>query len=502
MLFPLSLVALLSLPILLTRGACAAANPLDPVGNSYVPSLQSNKDTTVSFQVPYWKCDDGSDLELSFELNIRGASQTCAGWGMFLNGVELSYDGKGPFASGSDTIYSYLDGTELRVNWQNTCVSAPPDASHERAAQILTVNINRVGEVPTEDDFGFTLSFTRLRRPEILRFSKTPINLSDDDLDIDCWLKPGDTDRLENWPVTGIIENGPPLEKTEFRGKGLQGLGAQVLDLHRQTAGKEHQIHIPLQHSSPREDEQANPLKSFARRAEASMEEDSHTESTWDDRFKDHAVPPPRMGITLSNEVKAFFRNGAVILLIVAIGALLFRIFRNTTQCQRRRAELATKREERRKRRAYKFAARRLRWKRWWEGRSRHESRSNGSAYDLEELGYAEQPRQPDTESDGNSEQETMPSEIPEILGLRRALEFVGELVRNGDCGAERSPGSQRYPLPTRDASAHSAPSSVVGLTTVYSSRASSLSSLDTTSSLTLDTLETAETQPPPPYQA
>lgn len=31
----------------------------------YLKSLSTgNKDTTVSFQVPYWKCDDGSDLEL------------------------------------------------------------------------------------------------------------------------------------------------------------------------------------------------------------------------------------------------------------------------------------------------------------------------------------------------------------------------------------------------------------------------------------------------------
>ncbi|OJJ58916.1 hypothetical protein ASPSYDRAFT_984076 [Aspergillus sydowii CBS 593.65] len=60
------------------------------------------------------------------------------------------------------------------------------------------------------------------------------------------------------------------------------------------------------------------------------------------------------------------FIFGAVAITITSIVLLTFLICRNTIYCRRRRADRAARREERRTRRAYKFAARRLRWRKWW----------------------------------------------------------------------------------------------------------------------------------------
>lgn len=399
-------------------------------------------------------------------------SQDCIGSGISLNGKELDSTWTGSLSSGSGSISSLsndVDATQLSANWQSLCISTPSNSLHTHVAQILTVRVDDIGGTYIGDDVGFTVLFTQVGKPEILRLSTHPLNISINSVDLDTWRDPVESDRLENQPDADLPGNSPSEEEVDLHWVGLKT--------------------------------QARGL----RRPEISAGEDSNSALTSNKPISGDLVNRaaiPDLGFTSQHEVKLFFRDCAIIFLIVAIGVLVFKVFGNTTQCRRRRADLAARREERRKRRAYRSAARRLRWRQWWEGRSHHGSPSSNtpSNYRLEEIGNVERAQQPPAaESNGPPEQGAVQAEIPEILGLRRVLEFVGELVRNGDSDAERSLDSQRYSLPTtRNPTAHPPPSSTAGLTTVYSSRASSLMSLDTTSSLTLDTLETGDTQPPP----
>ena len=195
------------------------------------------------------------------------------------------------------------------------------------------------------------------------------------------------------------------------------------------------------------------------------------------------------------HEVKDFLRTTATILLVIAIGNLLFKACCNSTRCRRRRADRAARREERQARRAYRSAARRLRWRQWWEGTA-YQPASTTSDHDLEALDQ-EQTQQSDEERSRSIERGTMQNEIQR---LRRVFDYVGGLVRNGDDDFEETRTPLRHaqgPPVERSVTASAAPSSAGALTTaVNSPRASSLMTLDTPSSITLDTLDT-DTNPP-----
>lgn len=252
-------------------------------------------------------------------------------------------------------------------------------------------------------------------------------------------------------------------------------------------------IHNIIHNISP-----INPQSSS--QAAVSDNENSSLNSRLLDSLSRHIGTIPSLKLRSDHQIKHFFRIAAIILLVGALATFIFKVCRNTTCCRRRRAERAARREERRARRAYRSAARRLRWRQWWEGTSYRPTQITPD-HDLEEFD-PDQSQQADSESSGFLEQGTMQSEIQR---LRRVFEYVGGLVLNEDRDLEESriPLTYgRHEVTELPANGNSAPSSMAALTTtVYSPRSSSLMTLDTPSSITLDTLEGADTDPPSYYR-
>ncbi|KKZ66299.1 hypothetical protein EMCG_07963 [[Emmonsia] crescens] len=241
------------------------------------------------------------------------------------------------------------------------------------------------------------------------------------------------------------------------------------------------------------------------------------------DRLDHHDIP--------SRNPSLLLKDLAIILLIAALFIILLKHCRNSPSWRRRRVDLAARREERRTRNAYIIAARRYRWRQWWNSRF-----GWGAGRDVEESRPGQQQQQHnmlirvDEEYENGSNDSNNTTAVgeeglgagegggaiqAEILGFRRVLEFVGELVRpddsNYNCNNNNSRrqgtgnnGTGNYqrdiphlPFPAAAAgisggrSSTPAPSSIAPLTTtIYSSRTSTILSIDTDSSVTSDSLD------------
>ncbi|KLJ09791.1 hypothetical protein EMPG_14777 [Blastomyces silverae] len=253
------------------------------------------------------------------------------------------------------------------------------------------------------------------------------------------------------------------------------------------------------------------------------------------DGFNRHDIPVRNPSILL--------KDLAIILLIASLFVVLIKHCRNSPSWLRRRVDIATRREERRTRNAYLNAARRYRWRQWWNSRF-----GWGRGREVEASGHSQQGRQQERNmlirvneecENGNSNPSNMTAVREEgaagagegggeaiqaeILGFRRVLEFVGELVRpdyihynynddnsnnyNSDNSRRQGTGNEgtgnyqsnisQLPYPATapgigvGRSSTPAPSSVAPLTTtIYSPRTSTVLSIETDSSLTLDSLD------------
>jgi hypothetical protein len=227
---------------------------------------------------------------------------------------------------------------------------------------------------------------------------------------------------------------------------------------------------------------------------------------------------------------KEFLREALTIILGLAIFVFILKIICRSNCCRRRRVDRIARSEEQRARRAYLAAARRLRWQRWWYGPNYLRTpASMTSQQSLESLVEAERgfrvdrrnPEQSTTLVDDDQlvdENRTTaePGEHSmeqEIMGLRRVLEYVGQLVRPGDNDISHSPSPAPYSFRrvrndsrspevvdgAISSTSRAYPNNSPGHRTsgMNSTRSSSLLSLETESLITLESLETAESAPP-----
>ena len=156
----------------------------------------------------------------------------------------------------------------------------------------------------------------------------------------------------------------------------------------------------------------------------------------------------------------------------------------------------AARREERRNRTAYRIAARRHRWRQWWNGQFRQRTHipDHESQHSLTQVAGEEEGRASSADSSPARGGGAMHAEI---TSLRRVLEFVGELVRRDDFHVDSRPGQRQHQQGIAEPAAASysitatAPSSTAPLTTIGSPRTSTILSDDTDSSVTLDSLDT-----------
>lgn len=377
-------------------------------------------------------------------------SGVCEDVTISVNGRDLDYRWHGDTSWGSGAIPaipSHYRGSEMSAKWQSKCITPPLEAPSGGDVHVLTVSLNNSTPSP-RDHVGFTISFTLSDQIEMHRLSSFPLRFSDE-LE---W---------EKWAYSDNAEGQHGVQGTQHL--------MNVQDKTRKSTS----------HTNPHQHQK-----------------------------REKTI----LGVEIPSDypTKKFVRNCAIAFLIILIIGLLFRIIRRSTAFRRRRRDIASRHEERRARRAYHNAARRLRWRQWWEGGSRSSSdtRSIRSSHSLAELQHTASEhnssdrhshhgdhRYSDVDDDGDDYDSSLEDADnnmgggmmqAEILGLRRVLEYVGELVGNESSSVTRRSNRSRSrsrPPPRYDELHHSP-------------RASTMFSLDTGSLATLDTTD-SETAPP-----
>ncbi|KAL1985056.1 hypothetical protein VTN96DRAFT_8291 [Rasamsonia emersonii] len=526
-----------------------------------VPSLQTRNAnaSTEEFSVVWWRdaqgvsvkfeascsgCSSGSYHDWPFELSVREAKGACGDAILFLNGKELPVHWDGNQGSGSGMIPSAPSQdaatSERSANWRSVCLEAPSDAPTGHTAQVLTLTLDNVEELAVQDRVGFTVSFTNAEQPEILRLSTFVVDIPDDKLALEAWRDPPTTERFDTQDSVHKLEPDTLEDRIERELQKLQDLRSEARELRHAIRVQEEKIRSLLREdcqSLSSKWEQCRDLGCIFKVSLQTVPEmfrsiryrfgslesqklvpacnsddrpspasGASLQSPYPSRNRSEGeIDNPGIGIessryltvpsiSLESPTKDFFRSCFILLLVIVVSALAFKILRNSPTFRRRRADLAARREERRARRAYNRAARRLRWRQWWEGRSHRAAPSTSSSHSLPQIDRTEQPRD-DLLPDPETQQGTMHAEI---LGLRRVLEFVGQLVGNeDDPDLARFPGQ---PPPPRYEEISGNPH--VASVGMNSPRSSSLMSLETTSSLTLETLDTLDSSAPPSYRS
>ncbi|CRG88974.1 hypothetical protein PISL3812_06009 [Talaromyces islandicus] len=384
----------------------------------------------VQFQAPCAGCEHDP---WPIDLVAQSTSGVCEDVTVSVNGRDLDYRWHDNTSWGSGAIpanpsHYYRDNGDS-VKWQSRCMTPPFEAPSERGVHVLTVLLNN-DTSSLQDHVGFTISFTISDQIEMRQLSEFPLGFSDESE----WERWAYSDNAEGESRSQIFQH-------QKREKTILG------------------VEIPADYPT-----------------------------------------------------KKFVRNCAISFLIILVIILAFRTIRRSTAFRRRRRDIASRHEERRARRAYKNAARRLRWRQWWEGnRSNSDTRGIRSSHLLAELQHPTTNNHPsdhysshhgdhrydDVHNDNRDDYDSSSFEDvedargggmmqAEILGLRRVLEYVGELVGNESSSVTRRSNRSRSrsrPPPRYDELHHSP-------------RASTMFSLDTGSLVTLDTTD-SETAPP-----
>ncbi|ODH21042.1 hypothetical protein ACO22_05725 [Paracoccidioides brasiliensis] len=466
---------------------------------------------------------------------------------------------------------------QLLLNYQAFCISSPQDSLEEYTAQILAVTFYPTNYTnPNERTSGFAVSFNSAGKPQIFRLVASPIEISDEDT-FDSWLIPSDPFNVPISTCTAVTIFDGDLEKDlknihmlkaqvwklqmEIKAKEQEIRKHLFRDCVFMTSRLKQCASLscfiktsfkivpdvfrfvryqfgPLPSSIS--DSLCRPFPNSAHRSRtnqtskqnattfqlkpkdiSSKKADRPDDNQLSPVFPTHEGAEPKLkhipifnySPTTLTPAKLFIKDLAILLLVSSIIFLLAKHCRNSLFCRRRRVDLAARREERRTLTAYRIAARRHRWRQWWNTRfglyPSFSSASSPSSRDVEHSCQQQRLTGPaHHEGEGGNllrHNTTTASNVgggaiqAEILGFRRVLEFVGELVRpdgNNDSNASTflrqqviGTGNQRdISFVRRDST--TAPSSVAPLATIGSPRTSSVLSYETDSSVTLDSLD------------
>ncbi|KAK2753122.1 hypothetical protein FQN55_005082 [Onygenales sp. PD_40] len=488
-------------------------------------------------------CFDGNDSSFIFELSISTTDAVCGEPDIVLNDKKLDLEWDGTSGIGSGIFPADLtNGTqkhELVLNYESLCITSPEDSIEEYTAQILTVTFHPSNQSTDHGESGFAVSFNSAGTPQIFRLVASPVEISDED-GFDSWIDP--TGSPISSGSIGVPEKTLNNDGLEADLKRLNALKLEAHELQEEirqrllrdcssitsklkqcdslkcfiTASIKIVPDIfrviryrfgPLPSSLS-----DNPCRPSPRVAHGNTRPRPEKNSTiFDLKPNDIAsttsqdtpeLSPPLSNSpiltnpTLRSPTKLFVKDLAIILLVAATLFLIARQCRNSPSCRRRRVDLAARREERRTRTAYRNAARRYRWRQWWNtqlgiptpSNNPHDADAQNRLTRVDEEEQA-QHRHPNSNPQA-------PDEGPiqaEILGFRRVLEFVGELVRPDDDNQRSSSNSRRQISqlpPGGGRSSTPAPSSTAPLTTIGSPRTSTVLSYETDSSVTLDSLD------------
>lgn len=175
------------------------------------------------------------------------ASKPCGEESVFLNGKELIQTWDGNSGHGSGTInklpFDNAATAALSASWESICIPPPPDSRDNRTAQLLTVRIDRIGDDYVGDNtIGFTASFMQTDVPEILRLETHSLNLSTNDMALDAWRSPFESQKLENQPNLIEVEDEQLEKQIERELKRLHALKAQAAEIRKQIVEEEERI--------------------------------------------------------------------------------------------------------------------------------------------------------------------------------------------------------------------------------------------------------------------
>lgn len=451
--------------------------------------------------------------------------------------MGLQWDGASAVGEGNVTaeLANGLGSRDLSLDWQILCISSPEDSIEDYAAQILAVTFTPAGQPGVAETSGFAVSYNSVGQPELLNLVNSPVELSNESDSYQQWLRPANQAGLHS---QDSIEESDDIN-LEADLKELQSLREQAARLQTMIAEKDHKIRMHLLRdcsSMLSKLKDCKCPKCFVKTSfklvpdifrlmkykfgplPSSLSGSSCRSSNRGDEKPGDANPNSEQSnitdgqnvttginstsvsnLALSNAlgvkavgVRYFVRNVVASVMMVTVIVILLRYCRNTITCQRRRADLAARCEERRTLRAYRAAACRYKWRQWWDSLFCNRNYNNTVSSGHNNLTLSEGTEPHDATQAG--EDTTIGAEI---LGLRRALEYVGGLVQydngSGDSQLRQRPNQLVVTegLHARRAGTP-APSSTAPLTSIGSPRTSSVMTYDT---LSLDTIDSQDTE-------
>ncbi|KAL2820336.1 hypothetical protein BJX63DRAFT_380511 [Aspergillus granulosus] len=545
----------------------AGASQLDEVETAVSSIIETNEYTIVRLEAQCLECQATPYSSLPLELKVRKDYNACDVTGIYLNGGDLVHDWKGDSGYGSGSISALAGDFDAPVfaSWESFCTPVPCDVSDGCMAQVLTVQLEHLGEAGFGSDIRFSITIFEDRKPEIKSLCNYPWHIFES-----SYSK--HQGELIGWPDVELLSTNQVEEEEETLETlytRLQNLKVEAHELQQQIQDQKRKIREKLAAGCPSDRNDAvwescttvpcrlehsfSLISDFLRQIRYlfgplpySVPETLCTQ----DLITDITTPlnttmntTTLYGTQISKHIDktiSFISLPTLLILSLILATpilITILICHNSTCCLRRRADRAARREERRARAAYKSAARRLRWRRWFESWgilfSNHSpTASYAHIHDLS-------PISGDSESPNSSGPLYPHSRLPsgndepgpnttigigtnildtEIWNFRQALEYVGDLIRIPNPNRERDLESG-YPLPDtgreqnsrRDASRprRSRAASTAGLSTVVSLRTVTMSITDTDTDTDMEvegtlsescvTLDTLHSETPPP---
>ncbi|EER25469.1 hypothetical protein D8B26_000235 [Coccidioides posadasii str. Silveira] len=523
----------------LVSSAALPSHSIAAIGTSIV-SRRDGSYLPITFEAACSGCFDGEDAEVVFNLDLLSTSSVCGESRVRLNGRELNLTWDGTTAAGETNLTGKLSqgkgDTTLSMNYRAVCVASPEDSVEAYAAQILAVTFYPAGRVGEDNETsGFALSFNSVGNPEVFRLLTSPVSISEEDNSFESWLDSSDSDQFH--VQDNNTDKPSRIDDLEEELQQLHILKQEAQKLDDLIKEKDQQIRMHLVHDClclKSRLKNCETLKCFVETSikfvpdifrlmkyrfgtlpstlsgtpcrpvdggrgyqnstspikspTGSSNDSQVTVETKPDSTTPRLPQAPVISPLKPRPMGNVIGDMAAVLLLVVIVALTFKRCGNSLSCRRRRVDFAARREERRTRHAYRAAACRYRFRLWWTGlwNSLHgipnpqppQSRARFNLPEADSNVFRD-PRQPPQPGEN-----TMRNEI---LGFRRALEYVGQLVHIN--------GSQDPALHNHQASGDLAEigiirgsagtptviSSVAPLTTVGSPRTSTVLSYDET---------------------
>ncbi|KAF2017981.1 hypothetical protein BU24DRAFT_421011 [Aaosphaeria arxii CBS 175.79] len=386
---------------------------------------------------------------------------------------------------------------DLDLEWESSCLQ-PQDKTRETqvtspdAAQLLSLTIKAIDGKPLENPSGFTISYKQLSPPELLRLERAPQLSAKDAVNAEAWREPPAHLRLtlpagqENGAIS-VDDNVETTIEEDIR--ELKALQAEVEALHKIIVEKQKSIQAKKGNKTLKQElQQCHNItcvvkvigdkahgawdvvyvtirpghKSNDSPSDMGRPEDryhrlgNHKQTPESTKFHDHdskekaqteteevhasedSVPDPFNG----NSSQTGSKNVYIVALEIIVGVLccgcLMSVIRHRCSSLRTRTERAARREERDSARAYRRAARKLRWQNWWNGRR--------TWRDQERIADYEEKRSLISEQESILE-DAMQTEIRQ---LREAHGLVNSLVQ-----AEEGRLSSQFNRPNQQAPCH-----------------------------------------------